>query len=105
MEVLLMYCRFSELDFKTEEYKNLAYYLLKDIRDLQFSLIYDEEYAEYMESNVGKNVSKVLHFYNDTNRRMLLGLKLTFYYYTGKLSDLVLLDDEEESVDIFSPLS
>jgi hypothetical protein len=99
-----MYCRFSELDFKTDEYKNLAYYLLKDIRDLQVSLIYDEEYAEYMETIMGKNVSKVLNYYNETNKRMLIGLKLTFYYYTGKMSDFVLLDDEEKTVNIFSPL-
>lgn len=99
------YIRFSELSFETDTQKKIALSLLNDVRELQLQLIYDEEHLENLEQVAGKLVAKAFSYYTESNRRILAALKITFWYYTGKIPDIILTDDEEEkSIDIFDPL-
>ena len=99
----MSYVRFSSLDFVNDEVKNTCYNLLKDIRELQKQILHDEEYASRLAQTIGKNVALAFEQHNDTNRKVLIALKISFWYYTGKSSDHILLDDEYD-IDIFDTL-
>lgn len=102
----MSYIRFSDLKFDNNKHKMICEDILLNIRKMQQKLVYDEEQEEYVSINIGpnSNVSKVFQHINDSNRKMLVGLKLAFFFYTGKNPDKVILESELNRVDIFSPL-
>ena len=97
------YIKFSDLKFHTVTQKRILQSLLTDIRELQLQIIYDEEHLENLEKVGGKLVAKAFSYYNESNKRILTALKITFWYYTGKIPDSILIDDEKD-IDIFDPL-
>ncbi len=101
----MSYLRFSDLKFDNIKHKMICEDLLLNIRKMQQKLVYDEEHEEYVATNVGPNVSKIFQHMNDSNRKLLIGLKLAFFFYTGKNPDNIIIESEINRVDIFSPLS
>jgi len=100
------YKKFSQLDFLNKKHKSICETLLFDIQKLESQLVYDDELIEFFKSNVGQTVADVSASYVNLNRRILTGLKLTFWYYTGADPGKVILDtiQDKDQIDIFNPL-
>lgn len=102
----MAYKRLSELDFSTKKHKSVCETLLYDIQKLESQIVYDDETVEYLRNTVGPNAADVADSYVKMNKRLLLALRLSFWYYTGSnpcevINDLTKNQDE---IDIFNPL-
>lgn len=102
----MSYKRFSQLEFVTKKHKTVCETLLSDIQNLESQLVYDDEIVEYIKEKVGSNAAEASSGYIGLNRRLLTGLKLSFWYYTGVDPGKVILDTvvNKEKIDIFNPL-
>jgi hypothetical protein len=99
----MSYKKFSQLEFLNEKHKIICEQLLHDIQSLEFQIMYDDEIVDYIKERVGLNTDD----YNNLNKRILSGLKISFWYYTGANPGKVILDtvQDKEQFDIFNPLS
>ena len=100
------YRKFSQLEFLNKKHRTICETLLFDIQKLESQLVYDDELIEYFKERVGQGVADVSASYVNLNRRILMGLKLSFWYYTGADPSKVILDtiQDKEHIDIFNPL-
>lgn len=102
----MAYRRLSELDFSTKKHRSFCETLLLDIHRLESQIVYDDETVEYLRNTVGTNAADVAESYVKMNKRLLLALKLSFWYYTGANPSEVLNDvtKDQDEIDIFNPL-
>lgn len=101
----MAYTKLEDLNFKDEESKELAKRLYKDIQQLEYQLMGNEELLESLKKSIGEQQANfVMGLMVGHDRRLLAGLKVAFYYYTGTFPGRVISDvDAEEVVDIFNP--
>ena len=98
-----MYVKLSDIKFAKPEHKTTCETLYKDILNVENQLINDEEMLEYFKSVLG---DKIANFVGSPtvaiNKRILMALKLSFWYYSGgKLTAHVV--GEEPEFNIFDP--
>jgi hypothetical protein len=100
------YKKLSQLEFLNKKHRTICETLLFDIQRLESQLVYDDEMIEFLKSTVGVNTAEVSANYVSLNRRILTGLKLTFWYYTGADPGKVILDTipDKDTIDIFNPI-
>jgi len=102
------YIKFSTIEFTDIDTKKICKTILKDIQILEYHVMRDDEYAHYLRKMIGAKASESIKGYFSVNYKILLGLKTTFWYYTGINPSHVILDcdkfDEEIKVNIFDPL-
>ena len=97
-----MYVRLSDIEFATDEHRTTCKTLYKDILNIENRLVNDEEMLEYFKNVMGENAGNILA--GPTlmiNKKILMALKLTFWYYTNKSPSHVV--DGEPAMDIFNP--
>lgn len=97
-----MYIKLSDIEYAKPEHKTICEALYKDILAEESQLVSDEEMLEYFKSVMGDRVGGFIGSPTVTlNRKILLALKMTFWYYSGKSPANVV--GEEPEVDIFNP--
>ena len=101
----MSYIKLEDLNFKDEESKELAKRLYKDIQTIEYQLMGNEELLESLKKSIGEQQANfIAGILVGHDKRLLAGLKIAFYYYTGTFSSRVISDvDAEEVVDIFNP--
>lgn len=101
----MAYVKLSDIDFAKPEHRTICEELYKDIHSVEAQLLADEALAESLKSSIGQATAEgVTSHFISFNRRILLGLKIAFWYYTGKVSNHVIAEiDEENEIDIFNP--
>jgi hypothetical protein len=101
----LAYTKLDDIKFKDEYSKELATRLYKDIQFMEKQLVANEELLSSLVQSVGeKQANFIAGILVLRDKKILAGLKIAFFYYTGHLSDKVIADlDSEEEVDIFNP--
>jgi len=102
----MSYRKFSDLTFINKKHRSICEALLHDIQKLESQLVYDDEMVEFLRENVGPTTAEVSASYVSLNKRILTGLKLTFWYYTGFDPSKVILDTipEKDGINIFDPI-
>lgn len=101
-----MYLKLDDINFKDTSSKELAKRLYKDIQLVESQLMENEELLESLKKSLGeKQANFLIGILILRDKKILAGLKISFYYYTGMLPDKILSDvDTEETVDIFNPI-
>lgn len=102
----MAYTRLEEINFVDDESKELARRLYKDIQLMEYQLMSNEAILENLKKSIGeKQANFIAGVLVNRDIRILAGLKLAFYYYTGFFPNRVITDtDYEVEVDIFNPL-
>jgi hypothetical protein len=101
----MSYVKLSDLEFAKPEHRAVCEELYRDIQSVEAKLASDELLAESIRDAAGNVVAESItsHFVM-FNKRVLMGLKIAFWYYTGKAPAQVVGDmNEEDEVDIFNP--
>jgi hypothetical protein len=97
-----VYTRFEDLFFKEKKLKVFAKTLLDDIHTLENVLIEEDIFLEKIKETMGDEfAAKAAGPMVYNNKRILYGLKLTFWYYTGVSPNTIL--DTKMNIDIFNP--
>lgn len=91
------YIRFDDLVLEDEEQRKLVETLLLDIHALEEHLMRDEVFMEKLKNTVGHEyASQIGNYTVENTKRILLGLKISFWYYTGVSSHRVLRDPDPD---------
>jgi len=100
----MSYIKLNDLKFKDELSKELALRLYKDIQFMEKQLVANEELLDSLVRSVGeKQANFIAGILVIRDRKLIAGLKVAFYYYTGTTPDKVIADlDAEEEIDIFN---
>lgn len=101
----MSYVKLNNLKFKDSAARELATRLYKDIQFMESQLASNEELLNSLVVSVGERQANFLvGILVLRDKKILAGLKIAFFYYTGALPDKVIADlDAEEEIDIFNP--
>lgn len=101
------YVKFDDLPFVKPEHRTICEQLYKDISAVEDQLVTDEGFAEHLSSILGAQAANELVSPTlGLNKRVLLALKIAFWYYSGKSPHNVVDGprDDELDIDIFNPV-
>ena len=101
----LAYIRFSEIPFQSDDDRIVCEALYKSICEAEDDLINAEDLLERLSATAGKKQMIMLGIPNVIMLgKILMGLKVAFWYYSG-VSPADVLDDvtDLEIIDIFNP--
>jgi len=101
----LAYIRFSEIPFASDDDRIVCEALYKSICEAEDDLIDAEDLLDRLNAMVGKKEMTTLGLPNVIMLgKILMGLKVAFWYYSG-VSPADILDDltDIEVIDIFNP--
>lgn len=100
------YVKFDDLPFVKPEHRTICEQLYRDISTVEDQLLTDEEFAEHLSSLIGAQAAnEMVSPTLGLNKRVLLALKIVFWYYSGKSPSNVVDGprDEQQNIDIFNP--
>ena len=91
------YVRINDLSLQDEDQRLMVETLLLDIHALEEHLMRDEVFMERLKSQVGDEyASQIGNYTVENTKRILLGLKIAFWYYTGVAPHKVLMDPDPD---------
>ena len=91
------YIRLDDIECQDEDQRKMVETLLLDIHALEEHLMRDEVFMEKLKNMVGHEyASQIGNYTIENTKRILLGLKIAFWYYTGVSSHKVLKDPDPE---------
>lgn len=101
------YVKFDDLPFVKPEHRTICEQLYRDISVVEDQLITDEVFAEHLGSILGaKAAADLVSPSLGLNKRVLLALKIAFWFYSGKSPHNVVGGPKSDDldVDIFKPM-
>jgi hypothetical protein len=98
------YTRLEDIDFIDKDSKIISSRIYKDIQEVEQVLINNEVIYDYLKKTVGeKNADEMYGSVYSSNKKILLALKMAFWYYSGKsVSHVVSSDETKHDIDIFN---
>jgi hypothetical protein len=91
------YIRIQDIECANDNHQTVVTTLLSDIVNLEKQLIIDEEFLEALRRQIGDmNTDYISRHTLDINKRLLLSLKVAFWYYTGISPSKVLVEADPE---------
>ena len=103
----MAYTRMSDIKFLKLEHREICIELYRDIMYIEAQLVADEASIEILRSSVGDAIANLIASNTIAfNKKLLTGLKIAFWYYTGKSASHIIDDlhiDDEQKIDIFNP--
>lgn len=91
------YIRLKDIECADDNHRTVVNMLLSDIDNLEKQLLIDEEFLEALRQHIGDvNADYISRHTFDINKKLLMSLKVTFWYYTGISPSKVLVEADPE---------